>query len=156
MPKKNFSVGSAGRRESSIAPKVLGTEKARRSSRKETKEVMKKIEEQKEVLSIDDHIIRVSENWDALEDRVVIFPDTPALMSKGGLFLPTTSVAKPSRGTILLIGPGELSKTERMKAISIGDRAVYGLFAGTDVELDGHLYTVVRITDIILRDKKKR
>lgn len=152
---KNFSVGGAGRRKASIAKGVIGTETSRKKSKKETKKMMDKIEEQKVVLSIEDHIQRVSENWEAMEDRVVIFPDTPALKSAGGLFLPATSVAKPSRGTIVLIGPGEFNKVERMKGIAVGDRAVYGRFAGTDVELDGQLYTVVRISDIMLRDKKK-
>lgn len=152
---KNFSVGGAGQSKSTIAPKVLGSEKSRKKGQKETKAMMKKIKDQKEVLTIDDHIKRVSENWDAMEDRVVIFPDLPALMSKTGLFLPPSSVAKPSRGTIVLIGPGEFNKLERMKGIAVGDRAIYGRFAGTDVELDEQLYTIVRITDIMLRDKKK-
>lgn len=153
MAKKNFYV--EGIPEEKTKPSNLTTDKTRKKLKEETKQSTDKIKEQTVVLSIDDHIKRVCENWDALEDRVVIFPDTPALISKGGLFLPVTSVAKPSSGTIVQTGPGEFNKLERMKGISIGDRAIYGRFAGTDVELDGQLYTVVRITDIILREKRK-
>jgi len=156
MSKKNFALDGAGQGDSD-AGKNLMSESKRKKLKSEQQQQAKTIEEQQkyEKLTIDEHIARIGNNWEAIEDRVVIFPDTPAVVSKGGLFLPAASIAKPHRGTIICMGPGEINKTERMKAISVGDRAIYGRFAGTDVEIDGQLYTIVRITDIILREKKK-
>lgn len=92
---------------------------------------------------------------DPREDRVVIYQDDAERVTKGGIIKPEISIQKPSMGTIMAVGPGVLGQEQKMKDLNVGDRCVYGRFAGVDIEWKDTVFIVVRQSDIMLREKKK-
>lgn len=87
-----------------------------------------------------------------LDDRVVVQPFEPEEKTRGGIVLPDTAREKPLQGKVIATGPGKLlEKTgERGKmSVKVGDRVIYGKYSGTEVELDGETYVILRESDIL-------
>lgn len=86
-----------------------------------------------------------------LDDRVVIEPFEAEERTAGGIVLPDTAREKPQQGKVIAVGPGKLLKSGERGALSVkvGDRVFYGKYSGTEVELDGQEYVIVRESDIL-------
>jgi chaperonin GroES len=86
-----------------------------------------------------------------LFDRVLIKRNDEPTRSKGGLFLPETSKEKPSEGTVLAAGEGKLSDEGKLTplTVKVGDRIVFGKYAGTEIKVDGEDRIILREDDIL-------
>ena len=88
-----------------------------------------------------------------LDDRVVVEPLEAEEKSLGGILLPDTAKQKPQRGRILAAGPGKLRDTGERSAlaVSVGDEVLYGKYSGSEVEVDGKEYKILRETDVLAK-----
>lgn len=85
-------------------------------------------------------------NIKPLADRVLIAP-VKAEEKIGGIIIPdTASKEKPIRGEVIAVGGG--TKDEEM-ILKAGDQVLYGKYAGTEVELDGEKYLIMRQSDVL-------
>lgn len=87
-----------------------------------------------------------------LEDRVVVERFEAEERTAGGIVLPDSAREKPMQGKVLATGPGKLlEKTgERGKmSVKVGDVVFYGKYSGTEVELEGETYVILRESDIL-------
>ena len=86
-----------------------------------------------------------------LDDRVVLQPCNPEEVTAGGIVLPDSAQEKPQRGHIVATGPGKLldSGERGTLDVKIGDEVYYGKYAGTDVEINGQEYVILRESDIL-------
>ena len=86
-----------------------------------------------------------------LDDRVVVEQHEAEEMTAGGIVLPEQAKEKPTRGTVLAAGPGMLldSGNRGPLSVKVGDEVFYGKYSGTDVEIDGKKYTVLRESDVL-------
>ncbi len=87
-----------------------------------------------------------------LDDRVLIERNEAEEMTSGGIVLPDNAREKPQQGKVIATGPGKLlEKTgERgQMSVSVGDSVFYGKYSGTEVELDGDTYVILRESDIL-------
>lgn len=86
-----------------------------------------------------------------LDDRVVLQPCNPEEITSGGIVLPDSAQEKPQRGSIVATGPGKLLDNGERGAldVKIGDEVFYGKYAGTDVEVNGQEYVILRESDIL-------
>lgn len=87
-----------------------------------------------------------------LDDRVVVEPFEAEERTRGGIVLPDTAREKPQQGKVIATGPGKLlEKTgERGKmSLKVGDRVFYGKYTGTEIELDGEKYVILRESDVL-------
>jgi chaperonin GroES len=87
-----------------------------------------------------------------LDDRVVVEPFEAEERTRGGIVLPDTAREKPQQGKVIAIGPGKLlEKTgERGKmSLKVGDAVFYGKYTGTEVELEGEKYVILRESDVL-------
>jgi chaperonin GroES len=87
-----------------------------------------------------------------LDDRVLVEPCEAEEKTAGGIVLPDTAQEKPQRGKVIAVGPGKLlEKTgERGRmCVKKGDEVFYGKYAGTEVELHGDEYVIVKESDIL-------
>uniref|UniRef100_A0A7S0ZES1 20 kDa chaperonin, chloroplastic n=1 Tax=Timspurckia oligopyrenoides TaxID=708627 RepID=A0A7S0ZES1_9RHOD len=86
-----------------------------------------------------------------LFDRVLIKKDKGAEQTSGGLTLSTTAIEKPTSGEVTALGDGRLMENGEFEphAFKVGNRVMYGKYAGTDVSFEGVDYILVRVTDII-------
>lgn len=86
-----------------------------------------------------------------LFDRVLIKRNDEPTRSKGGLFLPESSKEKPFEGTVLAAGEGKLSDDGKLTplTVKVGDRVVFGKYAGTEIKVDGEDRVILREDDIL-------
>ncbi len=81
-----------------------------------------------------------------LADRVVIKPAAVAEKTVGGIIIPDTGKEKPLQGEVLAVGTG--TKDEEM-VLKVGDEVLYGKYSGTEVELDGEKFLIMRQSDVL-------
>jgi chaperonin GroES len=87
-----------------------------------------------------------------LDDRVVVQPFEAEEKTRGGIVLPDSAREKPLQGKVIAAGPGKLiEKTgERgQMSVKVGDRVIYGKYSGTEVDLEGETYVILRESDIL-------
>ena len=90
-------------------------------------------------------------NVKPLDDRVLVSQSEAEEKTAGGIVLPDTAKEKPQRGKIVATGPGKLldSGERGTMSVSVGDDVFYGKYAGSDVEIDGTKYVILKETDIL-------
>ncbi len=86
-----------------------------------------------------------------LDDRVLIHRADPEEKTLGGIILPDSAQEKPQAGNIVAAGPGKLldSGARGELSVKVGDEVYYGKYAGSDIEIDGETYVIVRESDIL-------
>jgi len=86
-----------------------------------------------------------------LEDRIVVKPFDPEEKTPGGIVLPDTAKEKPQQGEVIAAGVGKLLESgERAEMlVKVGDTVLYGKYSGTEVELDGETYVILRESDVL-------
>jgi len=85
-------------------------------------------------------------NIKPLADRVLIKHTPAEETSLSGIIIPDSAKEKPLRGTVLATGEG--TKDEEM-VVKDGYQVLYGKYAGTEIELDGEKYLIMRQSDIL-------
>ncbi|AMV23842.1 10 kDa chaperonin [Gemmata sp. SH-PL17] len=86
-----------------------------------------------------------------LDDRVVLEPTEAEEKSAGGILLPDTAKQKPQQGKVVAVGPGKLSDkgARTALAVKVGDVVLFGKYSGSDVEVNGKEYKIVRESEIL-------
>ncbi len=89
-------------------------------------------------------------NIKPLADRVIVAPMEKETM-KGGIIIPDTAKEKPQQGKIVAAGPGAVSDSGERVALEVkkGDVVLYGKYAGTEVNVDGKDYLILRESDVL-------
>ena len=86
-----------------------------------------------------------------LDDRIVVEQHEAEDRTAGGIVLPDQAKEKPTRGTCLAVGPGKVLESGNRGPLSVkvGDNVLYGKYAGTEIDLDGKKYTMLRESDVL-------
>jgi chaperonin GroES len=86
-----------------------------------------------------------------LEDRVVVKPQEAESKTAGGIVLPDTAKEKPLIGKVIVIGPGKLDDNGKRVPMSVkkNDAVLFGKYSGSEVELDGEDYKILRESEIL-------
>ncbi len=85
-----------------------------------------------------------------LGDRVVLKQIEAEETTKSGIVLPGQTKEKPQQAEVVAVGPGGMvDGKEVTMLVSEGDKVIYSKYAGTEVELDGVEYLVVKQNDIL-------
>lgn len=81
-----------------------------------------------------------------LADRVLIEPVAAEEVTMAGIIIPDSAKEKPLKGKVLAVGNG--TKDEEM-ILKVDDVVLYGKYAGTEIELDGVKYLIMRQSDVL-------
>ena len=81
-----------------------------------------------------------------LADRVLIEPQEAELKTASGIIIPDSAKEKPLKGKVIAVGAG--TKDEKMEVV-VGDLVLYGKYAGTEINLDGKDFLIMRQNDIL-------
>jgi len=81
-----------------------------------------------------------------LADRVLVLPAPAEEKTMGGIIIPDSAKEKPLKGKVIAIGNG--TKDEEM-VVKPDDTVLYGKYAGTEIELDGEKYLIMKQSDIL-------
>jgi chaperonin GroES len=86
-----------------------------------------------------------------LHDRVVIRRLEEERTSAGGIVIPDTATEKPMMGEVIAVGNGKLMENGEVRAmdVKVGDRVLFGKYAGTEVTIKGDELVVMREDDIM-------
>ena len=88
-----------------------------------------------------------------LDDRVVVEVLEAEERTPGGILLPDTAKQKPQRGRVLAVGPGKIRENGERSTpnVKVGDEVLFTRYGGSDVELDGKEYKILREGDILAK-----
>ena len=86
-----------------------------------------------------------------LQDRVVIKQSEAEEKTSGGIILPDTAKEKPQIGKIIAVGPGKLLEGGKRSEINVkkNDEVIYARYIGSEVDVDGEKFVVLRESDIL-------
>jgi chaperonin GroES len=85
-------------------------------------------------------------NIKPLADRVLVEPAAAELKTAGGIIIPDTAKEKPQRGIVVAVGNG---KKDEPITVQVGDTVLYGKYSGTEINVEGKDYLIMRESDIL-------
>lgn len=88
----------------------------------------------------------MSVNFKPLADRVLIEPTAAETKTASGIIIPDSAKEKPQEGLVVAVGEG---KKDEPLTVKVGDKVLYGKYAGSELKLDGKDYLIVRESDLL-------
>ncbi|CAI9430049.1 co-chaperonin GroES [Candidatus Ornithobacterium hominis] len=85
-------------------------------------------------------------NIKPLADRVVVKPLPAETKTASGIIIPDSAKEKPQEGEVVAVGSG---KKEEPMTLKVGDKVLYGKYAGTELKLNGEDYLIMRESDVL-------
>jgi chaperonin GroES len=82
---------------------------------------------------------------------VLVKPADAEEKTKSGIIIPDTAKEKPMRGTVVAAGEGKVADSGNLVKLQVkaGDEILYGKYAGTEINVDGADYLIMRESDIL-------
>ncbi len=86
-----------------------------------------------------------------LQDRVMVQPILEKDVRKGGIIIPDSAKEKPIEGRVKAVGQGKVGDDgKRVKPdVKVGDKVLYGKYAGQEIKIDGDDFLLMREDDIL-------
>ena len=86
-----------------------------------------------------------------LADRVIVRQTEAEEKTASGIYLPDAAKEKPTRGKVIAVGPGKLDDNGKPMelGVRVGDTVYYGKYSGTDVEVNGEKFVILRESDLL-------
>jgi len=88
----------------------------------------------------------MSLNIKPLADRVLVKPAPAEEKTASGIIIPDTAKEKPQKGEVVAVGPG---KKDEPTTVKVGDAILYGKYSGTEINIEGVDYLMMRESDIL-------
>ena len=86
-----------------------------------------------------------------LHDRVIVRRMEEERTSAGGIVIPDSATEKPAQGEIVAAGKGKINENGDVHPldVKVGDKVLFGKYAGTEVKVEGEELLVMRDEDIM-------
>ncbi len=86
-----------------------------------------------------------------LHDRVIVKRVEQETKTASGIYIPDNAAEKPDQGEVLAVGPGKRDDKGELSPMSVkvGDRVLFGKYAGQTVKVDGDELMVMREDDLM-------
>jgi len=86
-----------------------------------------------------------------LHDRLIVKRLPEEEVTKGGIIIPDSAKEKPAQGEVLAVGPGKTLDNGKLQAldVKVGDRVMFGKYAGSEIKLDGVEQLILREDEIL-------
>ena len=84
-------------------------------------------------------------NVKPLADRVLFKPAEVEQKTASGIIIPDTAKEKPMTGEVVAVGCG---KKDEPMTVKVGDKILYGKYSGTEINIEGTDYLIMRENDI--------
>ncbi|OYY92352.1 MAG: co-chaperone GroES [Hydrogenophilales bacterium 28-61-23] len=86
-----------------------------------------------------------------LHDRVIVKRMEEERKTASGIVIPDTATEKPDQGEVVAVGPGKRDDSGKLieMGLKVGDRVLFGKYAGQTVKMDGQELLVMREEDIM-------
>jgi len=86
-----------------------------------------------------------------LHDRVIIRRMEEERTTAGGIVIPDAATEKPVQGEVMAVGNGKILENGEVRAldVKVGDKVLFGKYAGNEVKIEGEELLVMREEDIM-------
>jgi chaperonin GroES len=86
-----------------------------------------------------------------MNDRVLVLRVAEEQKTAGGIIIPDTAKEKPQEGKVVAVGTGKVADDGKRTAleVKVGDRVLFGKYAGTEMKIDGVEHVFMREDDIL-------
>jgi chaperonin GroES len=86
-----------------------------------------------------------------LQDRIIVKRIEEEEKSKGGIIIPDTAKEKPQEGKVVAVGKGKVNEDGKITPldVKVNDRVLFGKYAGSEVNIDGHEHLIMREEDVL-------
>lgn len=86
-----------------------------------------------------------------LEDRIVVTPLETEEKTSGGIVLPDSAREKQTQGEVVAVGKGKVLNSGKLVEphVKVGDRVIYGKYAGTDVKVGVKEFKILSESEIL-------
>ena len=86
-----------------------------------------------------------------LYDRVIVKRVEEKEQKHGGIIIPDTAKEKPMEGKVIAIGSGRIEKdgTKSPLEVKVGDRILFGKYAGTEIKIDNVEHVILREDEVL-------
>jgi len=86
-----------------------------------------------------------------LQDRIIVKRVEEEEKTKGGIIIPDSAKEKPSEGRIVAVGKGKILEDGKVQPleVKVGDRVLFGKYAGTDIKIGEEEHLIMREEDIL-------
>ena len=86
-----------------------------------------------------------------LHDRVIVRRTEEERTTAGGIVIPDTAAEKPIRGEVIAVGKGKILENGEVRALDlkVGDKILFGKYAGTEIKVEGEELLVMREDDVM-------
>lgn len=86
-----------------------------------------------------------------LHDRIAVEPIQQEEKTLGGIIIPDTAKEKPMQGVVIAAGKGIRGEngTVHPLEVKVGDKVLYGKWAGTEVKVDGKDLMIMKESDVM-------
>ncbi|MCD6292986.1 MAG: co-chaperone GroES [Deltaproteobacteria bacterium] len=86
-----------------------------------------------------------------LQDRIIVKRTEEEEKTAGGIIIPDAAKEKPMQGEVVAAGKGKVSEDGKVMPldVKVGDKILFGKYAGTEVKLDGEDYLIMREDDVL-------
>ncbi len=86
-----------------------------------------------------------------LHDRLVVKRLPEEEVTKGGIIIPEAAKEKPIQGEVIAVGTGKLLDNGQSRSldVKVGDRVMFGKYAGSEIKIDGTEQLILREDEIL-------
>ena len=86
-----------------------------------------------------------------LHDRIIVERLEEETTTAAGIIIPDSAKEKPQQGTVVAVGKGKVTEEGKVMPldVKVGDKVLFGKYAGTDIKLDGKEYLMMREDDVL-------
>jgi chaperonin GroES len=86
-----------------------------------------------------------------LHDRVLVRRQEEETKTAGGIVLPGSAAEKPSRGEVVAAGKGKVNEKGEVRPmdVKVGDKVIFGQYAGNTVKVDGEEFLIMTENEIL-------
>jgi chaperonin GroES len=86
-----------------------------------------------------------------LYDRIVVQRLEEKESVRGGIIIPDSAKEKPQEGKVLAVGKGKLLEDGKVMPldVQIGQKVLFGKYAGSEIKLEGDEYILMREDEIL-------
>ena len=86
-----------------------------------------------------------------LHDRVIVKRMEEERKTASGIVIPDAATEKPDQGEIVAVGNGKVGDDGKLRPmnVKVGDKILFGKYAGQIFKIDGEEYMTMREDDVI-------
>ncbi|MBW2472981.1 MAG: co-chaperone GroES [Deltaproteobacteria bacterium] len=86
-----------------------------------------------------------------LHDRIIVERLEEETTTAAGIIIPDSAKEKPQQGIVKAVGKGKVTEEGKVMPldVKVGDKVLFGKYAGTDIKLDGKEYLMMREDDVL-------